>query len=301
MGLNIGSLSNMGSGLASGIGSGIGSVKGASGLGSSALSSLGAFGSDKTSVSSDMAEGYSSNGLASAVGGNFGKNTSGFMNFLSGALGSMGFDCSSADSAFGRISNYSQMFGAMDSVLGSMMESDMEELLAMLQDISENGGSSGIGGFGSGGSGNHAVASPSSSKASSSAPAGSASDALASGKKAGTAKGTGYYPDSSAMEGGYVDMRGAKLHTLQDYLKGDADYVSIALDKNLYKNGTIKYGDSFRIPELEEKYGKKIIFKAVDTGGAFTNKGFSRVDICTANRSASCDSTVNGNLTLVKC
>lgn len=29
------------------------------------------------------------------------------------------------------------------------------------------------------------------------------------------ARGTGYYPDSSALEGGFVDMRGAALHTLQ--------------------------------------------------------------------------------------
>ncbi len=121
-----------------------------------------------------------------------------------------------------------------------------------------------------------------------------------SGQKMGVAKGTGYYPDSSAMEGGYVDKQGKKLCTLQDFLAGKADYVSIALDKNLYKNGTIKYGDTFRIPELEAKYGRQIPFKAVDTGGAFTNKGFGRVDICTGSRKDSLDSTVNGNLTLMK-
>lgn len=145
--------SSMGSmGGAMGISSGISGL--ASGIGSGISSALGSFGADASHISGDSSEAFSANSLTSALGGNFGKNTSGFMNFLSGALGSMGFDCSSADSAFGRISNYSQMFGAMNSVLGSMMESEMQELLALLQEMSENGGSSGAGcgygGFGGG-------------------------------------------------------------------------------------------------------------------------------------------------------
>lgn len=120
------------------------------------------------------------------------------------------------------------------------------------------------------------------------------------GKVQGVAKGTGYYPANSKMEGGFVDKVGKPLRTLQDYLDGKADYVSIALDKNLYKSGKIKYGDTFRIPELEAKYGRKIVFKAVDTGGAFTNKGFGRVDVCTRSAKHSLDPTVNGKLTLIK-
>jgi hypothetical protein len=120
------------------------------------------------------------------------------------------------------------------------------------------------------------------------------------GQTMGTARGTGYYPDNSAMEGGYNDMKGNKLNTLQDFLQGKAPYVSIALDKNLYAQGKVKYGDVLRIPELERKYGKVILFKAVDTGGAFTNKGFSRVDICTGSAKDSQDPIVNGNLTLIK-
>lgn len=120
------------------------------------------------------------------------------------------------------------------------------------------------------------------------------------GKVVGTAKGTGYYPFNSRMEGGYVDKKGHKLCTLQDFLSGKAPYVSIALDKNLYKKGVIKYGDKFRIPELEKKYGRKIEFRAVDTGGAFTNKGFGRVDICTGSKKDSIDKTINGKLTLIK-
>ncbi len=127
-------------------------------------------------------------------------------------------------------------------------------------------------------------------------PAGKPTD----GSVKGVAKGTGYYPANTKMEGGFKDKIGKPLRTLQDFLDGKASYVSIALDKNLYKSGKIKYGDTFRIPELEAKYGRKIIFKAVDTGGAFTNKGFSRVDVCTRSKTHSLDPTINGKLTLIK-
>lgn len=145
-----------------------------------------------------------------------------------------------------------------------------------------------------------------------------------SGQTLGVAKGTGYYPHNSKLEGGYNDMRGKPLRTLQDFLAGKAEYVSIALDEDLYAHiiearrakylktkdpalkkyltlePKIKYGDTFRIPELEQKYGRQIVFKAVDTGGAFKNKGFSRVDIATGGYRHSLDKTVNGKLTLVR-
>jgi hypothetical protein len=105
------------------------------------------------------------------------------------------------------------------------------------------------------------------------------------------ARGTGYYPDASALEGGFTDRRGAKLHTLQQFLAGQAPYVSVAMDANAFA-----YGQRLRIKELEAKYGKPITFKVVDTGGAFRGKGRSRIDICTANRAASLDGTINGTL-----
>lgn len=125
-------------------------------------------------------------------------------------------------------------------------------------------------------------------------------DPYDSGVVMGIAKGTGYYPHDSALEGGFVDKRDTALRTLQDYLAGKAEYVSVALDKHLYRNGSIKYGDKFRIPELEKKYGRVIEFRAVDTGGAFTNKGFNRIDICTGGYRHSVEKTVNGQLTLIK-
>lgn len=103
--------------------------------------------------------------------------------------------------------------------------------------------------------------------------------------------GTGYYPDSSALEGGFVDRRGTKLHTLQDFLAGNADYVSVAMDTHAFT-----YGQKLRIREIEVKYNKVIEFRVVDTGGAFTGKGRSRMDICVANKTASYDATINGSL-----
>lgn len=109
------------------------------------------------------------------------------------------------------------------------------------------------------------------------------------------ARGTGYYPDSSALEGGYVDRRDQPLRTLQDFLSGKANYVSVAMDSKAFP-----YGTKLRILELEAKYGKRIEFRVVDTGGAFVGKGTSRIDVCTANKKASLDPVINGSLTLVR-
>jgi 3D (Asp-Asp-Asp) domain-containing protein len=103
--------------------------------------------------------------------------------------------------------------------------------------------------------------------------------------------GTGYFPDASELEGGFNDMRGAKLRTLQQFLNGDADYVSVAMDK-----GVFPYGTTLSIRELNDKHGRQIPFRVVDTGGAFRGKGKSRIDICTANSRASLDPTINGTL-----
>jgi 3D (Asp-Asp-Asp) domain-containing protein len=108
-----------------------------------------------------------------------------------------------------------------------------------------------------------------------------------------TSTGTGYYPDSSALEGGFVDMRGARLRTLQSFLAGNAAYVSVAMDKGIFP-----YGTRLRIAELNAKYGREIIFRVVDTGGAFRGKGTSRIDICTGGRSDSLNPTINGRLSL---
>lgn len=142
--------------------------------------------------------------------------------------------------------------------------------------------------------------------------------------KAHASRGTGYYPHNNRMEGGFKDMKGKSLNTLQDFLAGKVPYVSIALDENMYEHviadrrakylqsknpqykkyltmqPQVRYGDTFRIPELEQKYGRPIVFKAVDTGSAFRDKGFSRVDIANRSQKDTLDPTINGKLTLIK-
>ena len=107
------------------------------------------------------------------------------------------------------------------------------------------------------------------------------------------ARGTAYFPSNDPIEGGFKDRVGKPLYTLQQYLAGNAPYVSVAMDSRAFP-----YGTKLRIPELEKKYGRQIEFRVVDTGGAFVGKGTSRIDICVANRAASMDATINGPLTL---
>jgi 3D (Asp-Asp-Asp) domain-containing protein len=114
------------------------------------------------------------------------------------------------------------------------------------------------------------------------------SEAQLSKVRSFVAKGTGYFPANNKMEGGFLDRKGAKLRTLQQFLAGNAEYVSVAMDTNAFK-----YMQRLRIKELNDKYGKDIIFRVVDTGGAFKGKGTTRIDICTANATAAGDATIN--------
>lgn len=109
------------------------------------------------------------------------------------------------------------------------------------------------------------------------------------------ARGTAYYPDSSALEGGFVDMHGVTLRTLQQFLAGTASYVSVAMDNR----AGIAYGTPLCIPEINRKYNRVVLFKVVDTGGAFFGRGYARIDICVQDHAHSLDSTINGQITLV--
>jgi 3D (Asp-Asp-Asp) domain-containing protein len=108
-----------------------------------------------------------------------------------------------------------------------------------------------------------------------------------------SAKATAYFPDDSELEGGFNDMKGKPLQTLQSFLKGNAKYVSVAMDRGIFK-----YGQRLRIRQINEHYGKEIIFRVVDTGGAFYGKGRSRIDICVANEALSHETVVNTRLTV---
>lgn len=94
------------------------------------------------------------------------------------------------------------------------------------------------------------------------------------------------HPKIRRQQGGSNDRFSQPLHTLQDFLEGKASYVSVAMDPELFTrfpyNKEQGGGWRLRIPELEQAYnnGKPITFRLVDTGDAFKNKGFSRIDIC---------------------
>lgn len=108
------------------------------------------------------------------------------------------------------------------------------------------------------------------------------------------ARGTGYFPSTDPLEGGFFDRRGKPLNTLQEYLDGKADYVTVATDVHAFP-----YGTWLCIPELDAHFDMPIRFEVRDTGEAFVGKGTSRIDICTADKKASEDEAVNGELTLI--
>lgn len=115
---------------------------------------------------------------------------------------------------------------------------------------------------------------------------------------------TAYYPDSSALEGGFEDRKGYPLKTLQAFLAGKANAVTVAMDYTI-----APYGTKLCIPELNEAYGKAIAFELKDTGGAFMpnpkkgikGKGWTRADICVGSYKESVKSAVNQTVDLIEC
>jgi hypothetical protein len=117
-----------------------------------------------------------------------------------------------------------------------------------------------------------------------------------------TAKGTGYIPSSSntKREGGKLDRQDQPVHTLQDFLSGKSDTVTVAMDKK-----AAPYDTKLQIKELDQKYAAQlqklgkdhIDFRVRDTGGDFKGTGTSRMDIAVDNWTQSQDTTLNGQLT----
>ncbi|HAH08393.1 MAG TPA: hypothetical protein DCM05_18015 [Elusimicrobia bacterium] len=105
-----------------------------------------------------------------------------------------------------------------------------------------------------------------------------------------TAKGetSVYYPyrKHNSMEGGHENRFGGSVNTFEKYLKGEAPYVSVAMDKKLdLPNGTrLRSAD---IDAIAADYCSRnacvrtgpIDLRVDDTGSAFTNKGYGRMDI----------------------
>ena len=66
-----------------------------------------------------------------------------------------------------------------------------------------------------------------------------------------------------------------------------------------YHINEVPYGTPVRIVELERKYGRRIDFRVVDTGGAFYWEGYKKIDICNDYDYQTTDETINQQLTLL--
>lgn len=91
-------------------------------------------------------------------------------------------------------------------------------------------------------------------------------------------------------EGGDVDVYDRRLYSLQEFLAGRAPYVSVAADRKAFP----KYGELIRIKELEERYGRTLLFRVVDAGGAFQGTGEGRLDIRVDTEEQSLAPELNG-------
>ena len=100
-------------------------------------------------------------------------------------------------------------------------------------------------------------------------------------------------PDEEKEEGGSTDIRDRPLHSLQDYLSGNAPFVSVAADMS-----QIEYNEPIEIKELNEKYGRKIDFRVCDALHADLVRkgkgtGTRRLDIRVASRKDGLADSVN--------
>src|SRR4051812_13375111 len=81
-------------------------------------------------------------------------------------------------------------------------------------------------------------------------PFGQEAKATGAGGTTAQAFATAYCPVNNSLEGGKVDKQGKPVHTIQQFVAGQADYVSVAMDKAL----PYAYGTPISIPELDQKY-----------------------------------------------
>ena len=82
---------------------------------------------------------------------------------------------------------------------------------------------------------------------------------------------TGYWPFQPGltaaerrMEGAPVDRKGQPLHTVEDFLAGDSDHVSLSGDPDIFP-----YGQRIDVPWGD----KTIVGRVTDTGGHFHGAG----------------------------
>jgi len=90
--------------------------------------------------------------------------------------------------------------------------------------------------------------------------------------------GGGTTPAERQLEGGTLDRKGSPAYTLEQYLDGNAPYVSVAMDSNVLPYGTLVYNGLFK-----DTKGRLIPFRVTDTGSAFKGQGLAKMDIATSS------------------
>jgi len=80
------------------------------------------------------------------------------------------------------------------------------------------------------------------------------------------------------LEGGVQDRKGRPAYTLEQYLAGNAPYVTVAMDSKVLPYGTLLYNGKFK-----DQNGALIPFRVTDTGGAFKGVGFAKMDIASSS------------------
>ncbi|PBC31637.1 hypothetical protein APICC_05755 [Apis cerana cerana] len=110
---------------------------------------------------------------------------------------------------------------------------------------------------------------------------------------------TAYYPVfDSDNESDYLDVKMKKLRTLQDFLDGRTEFVTVSMDLD----SGIPYGTKLCIPELNAKFLRQIPLQARDRShynDVKTNSpDFSHIDICVRTEEDTYDNSVNGIVTL---
>ena len=115
----------------------------------------------------------------------------------------------------------------------------------------------------------------------------------------------GNRPEVRKMEGGPNDRKGKRNHTLFEYVAGKYidptnplnQYVSVAGDVT-DDSPLSTYGTKVYIPAIEQAVngGKEIIFRVVDTGGAFKTKGTTKLDVAVMKESELNTSILNSSV-----
>ncbi|KOC65529.1 hypothetical protein WH47_00499, partial [Habropoda laboriosa] len=108
-----------------------------------------------------------------------------------------------------------------------------------------------------------------------------------------------YYPNFDSDDvSDYLDVRMKKLRTLQDFLDGRGEFVTVSMDLD----GGIPYGTKLCIPQLNEKFQRQIPLQARDRSHyddvKTSSPDFSHLDICVRTEEDTYDNSVNGIVTL---